>query len=152
MSDVTRDGIAVQPVGQSAEQPPRLAVIIGGQPGHSSEWRIDDPDRVMRAWSMLTASGQELHQVNLPPGAESRLGRQLRAVIAELERSLSPALTAELHRLLSASAEPTPAELRVAYAGVSGWTGGLVVAILSQLEEAGAGPGAASALEARPDH
>jgi len=100
-------------------RPPRLAVIIGGEPGQISGCRIDDPDQVMRAWSMRNASNQELHQVGLSAGAESRLGRQLQALAAELERSLSPALTAELQRLLRPSRpeELTPAELRVEYAG-----------------------------------
>jgi Protein of unknown function (DUF2587) len=115
-------------------------VIIGGEPGQTSECRIDDPDQVMRAWSMLNASNQELHQVSLPTGAEPRLGRQLQALAAEVGRSPSPALTSELQRLLrpSRAEDLTPAELRVEYAGVLGWTGGLIVAILAQLDKASA--------------
>jgi hypothetical protein len=127
-------------------------MIIGGQPGQASECRVDDPDRVLRAWSMLNASGQELHQVSLPPGMELRLGRQLQALAAELERSLSPALTAELQHLLrlSGSEAPTPGELRVEYASVLGWTSGLVVAMLSQLDAARARRSAPRGLEAPP--
>jgi len=133
MNDATREGTNTQRAGQPAQPPPRLAVIIGGEPGQITECRIDDPDQVMRAWSMLNASNQELRQVSLPPGAESRLGRQPQVLAAELERSLSPALTAELQRLLRLSRpeELTRAELNVEYAGVLGWTGGLIVAILA---------------------
>jgi hypothetical protein len=154
MSYATRDGTSTQRVGQPAEPRPRLAVIIGGEPGQMSECRIDDPDQVMRAWSMLNASDQELHQVSLPAGAEPRLGRQLHTLAAELERSLSPALTAELQRLLGPgrAEEMTPAELRVEYAGVLGWTGGLIIAILAQLEKASAPRRATPALEAPPGH
>ena len=154
MNDAARNVGNARRAGQSAEPQPRLAVIIGGQPGQISECRIDDPDRVMRAWSMLNAADQELHQASVPPGAESRLGRQLHAVADELERSLSPALTAELKRLLRLSGSDvlTPGELRVEYAGVLGWTGGLVAAILRQLEEASARCSAAPELEAQPDH
>jgi hypothetical protein len=103
---------------------------------------------------MLNASDQELHQVSLAAGTESRLGRQLHALAAELERSLSPALTAELQHLLRPGRpeELTPAELRVEYAGVLGWTGGLIVAILAQLEKARLRAGAMPRLEPAPDH
>jgi len=148
MNDVTRVGGSAQ--AQAAKPGLRLAMIIGGQPGQATECRVDDPDRALRAWSMLCASDQELHQVSVPPGTELRLGRQLQAVAAELERSLSPALTAELQRLLrlSGSEGPTPGELRVEYASVLGWTSGLVVAMLSQLDAAGARRSAQRELEA----
>lgn len=154
MNDAVRNGGNARRAGQPAEPQPRLAVIIGGQPGQISECRIDNPDRVLRAWSMLNAAEQELHQASVSPGAESRLGRQLHAVAAELERSLSPALTTELERLLrfSGSELLTPAELRVEYAGVLGWTAGLVAAILRQLEEASAPRSAAPRSEPHPEH
>ncbi len=138
MNDAEPDGgnppRAVQPGGLR----PRLAVIIGDQAGQAGECRVDDPGRVLRAWSLLNASDQELHQVSLPPGAESRLERQLQTLTAELEKSLSPALTAELQSLLrlSGSDAPTAGELRIEYASLLGWTGGLIVAMLGQLESA----------------
>ena len=140
MDDVPRHEGNDRSAGRSAESQPRVAVIIGGQPGQIGECRVDDPGRLLRAWSLLNASDQELHQVSLPPGATSRLGRQLHAVAAELDRSLPIALTAELQRVLKlGESQPlTPAELRVEYAGVLGWTGGLIVAMLAQLENAGA--------------
>jgi hypothetical protein len=63
-------------------------------------------------------------------------------------------LTAELQRLLRPGRpeELTPAELRVEYAGVLGWTGGLIVAILAQLDKASAPRRAVPGLEAAPGH
>ncbi len=154
MQGAARDGDNAARAGQPAEARPRLAVIIGGQPGDLSECRIDDPDRVMRAWFLLVAAEQELHQVSLSPGAESRLGQQLHAVTAELERSLSPALTAELRRLRRVNGSPVPtlAELRTECASLAGWTGGLVTAMLGQLEEASARRGVTPEPGAGPDH
>lgn len=128
-------------------------MIVGGQHGDVSECRIDDPGQLMRAWSMLKAADQELHKVSLPPGAVERLGRQLQALVAELERSLSPALTGELERLLEVgeAATPTPPALRVEHAGLLGWTSGLVIAMLAQLDNASAGRGADIGPESAPN-
>jgi len=89
---------------------------------------VDAPDRVLRIWAMLASASVELHQASLRPETVARLQRQLDALTAELDRSLSPALAAEL----------TADELRVKYATVLSWTIGLVIGILSQLEEASA--------------
>jgi hypothetical protein len=153
MNEAARNGDNAQRAGGPTEPRPRLAVIIGGQSGQVSECRVGDPARVLRAWSMLNASDEELHQVSLPPEAEARLERQLHALTAELERSLSPALTAELQRLvrLSSSEAPTAAELRVEYAGLLGWTGGVIIAMLGQLERARAPRSAGPELEAQPE-
>ncbi len=63
--------------------------------------------------------------------------RQLAAVSAEIERSVSPALADELHRLLGhRTAEPSPREVRIEYVALLGWVSGLVIGMLSQLEAA----------------
>jgi len=118
-------------------RPPRLAVLLG--PPGSRAWRVEMPDRVLRAWAMLSVAYDELHQAPLTPAAAARLGRQLQAVTAELERSVSPALARELRRVTCAggTAPCTPRELRVAYASLLGWAGGLVTGMLDQLEVAG---------------
>ena len=84
--------------------PPRLAVIMGRPADASRVCRVDAPDRVLRIWAMLASADGELHQASLRPGEVARLQRQLDALTAELERSLSPALAAELHRLVGREA------------------------------------------------
>ncbi|HTQ94665.1 MAG TPA: proteasome activator [Streptosporangiaceae bacterium] len=123
-----------------ASAPPRLAVILGRAADASRVCRVDAPDRVLRVWAMLASADDELHQASLRPGEVARLQRQLDAVTAELERSLSPALARELHHLVGgeAGAELTADELRVEYATLLSWTIGLVIGILTELEKASA--------------
>jgi len=120
--------------------PPRLAVTLGRAADASRVCRVDAPDRVLRIWAMLASAGAELHQASLRPEAVARLQRQLDVLIAELERSLSPALASELHHLVGwdADAELTADELRVEYATLLSWTIGLVIGILTELEMASA--------------
>jgi hypothetical protein len=120
--------------------PPRLAVIMGRAADASRVCRVDAPDRVLRIWAMLASADGELHQASLRPGVVARLQRQLDVLIAELERSLSPALGSELHHLVDrkAGTELTADELRVEYACLLAWTIGLVMGILTQLEVASA--------------
>ncbi len=117
-------------------RPLRLAVLIGRSADASRTCRVDSPDRLLRIWALLNSADDELHQVTLPPGALARLQRQFDAFVAELERSLSPALAGELRHLVSRTepTAPTADELRMEYASLLGWTGGLVVGVLSQLE------------------
>ncbi len=120
--------------------PPRLAVTMGRPADPSRICRVDAPDRVLRIWAMLASADGELHKASLRPEEVARLQRQLDALTAELKRSLSPALAAELHHLVGreAGAELTADELRVEYAALLAWTIGLVIGILTQLEEASA--------------
>ena len=116
--------------------PPRLAVTMGRPADASRICRVDAPDRVLRIWAMLASADGELHKASLRPEEVARLQRQLDALTAELERSLSPALAAELHHLVGreAGAELTADELRVEYAALLAWTIGLVIGILSQID------------------
>lgn len=147
------------PVGQPEVEPeaeavsaPRLAVVMGRATDASRICRVDAPDRVLRIWAMLSSADGELHQASLRPEATLRLQRQLDALTAELERSLSPALAGELHRIIDrrdTDTKLTADELRVEYATLLAWTIGLVIGILSQLEAADlktARPGAAPPL------
>jgi hypothetical protein len=119
---------------------PRLAVVMGRAADASRVCRVQAPDRVLRIWAMLASADGELRQASLRPEAVARLQRQLDALTAELERSLSPALAGELHHLVGrkADAELTAAELRVEYATLLSWTIGLVIGILTELEVASA--------------
>jgi len=128
-------GSGKQPGGQ-AVTPPRLAVVLGRQTDADRICRVDEPDRVLRIWALLNDADNELHQVSLPPAAAPRLQRQLDALTGELERSVSPALAGELRHLIpqGQATAPTADELRVEYASLLGWTGGLVIGMLSQIE------------------
>jgi hypothetical protein len=135
------------PVGRPEIEPeaeavaaPRLAVVMGKQADVSRICRVDAPDRVLRIWAMLSTAEGDLNQSSLPPETTRRLRRQLDAIIAELERSLSPALAGELHRIIDRDkdTEPTADELRVEYAALLAWTIALVIGILSQIEAEGA--------------
>ena len=128
--------------GAQVVTPPRLAVIMDRPAVAGRVCRVDAPDRVLRIWAMLASASDDLHQASLRPGEVARLQRQLDALTAELERSLSPALASELHHLVGweAGAELTADELRVEYAALLAWTIGLVIGILTQLEQAGAKP------------
>ena len=120
--------------------PPCLAVIMGRTADASRACRVDAPDRVLRIWAMLASASDELHQGSLRPEAVARLQRQLDVLIAELERSLSPALVGELHHLVGreTGAELTADELRIEYVSLLSWTIGLVIGILTELEVASA--------------
>ena len=100
---------------------------------------MDAPGRVLRVWALLNRADDELRQGRLPSAAAPRLQRQLDVLTGELERSVSPALADELRHLIcqSHAAAPTADELRVEYASLLGWTGALVIEMLSQIEVAG---------------
>ena len=121
----------------------RLAVVLGGPPGAPDACRVEAADRVMRVWALLNAADSELHQVRLPAEAVGRLQRQLEAITAELEGAVSEELAGELDRLIRrrGTAPPTVGELRIEYASLLGWVGGLVVGMLSELELASADTG-----------
>jgi hypothetical protein len=119
---------------------PCLAVEMDRPTDASRICRVDAPDRVLRIWAMLRNAEEELHQASLPPEMTARLRRQFDALTAELEKSLSPALAGELHRIIDwdKDTELTAGELRVEYATLLAWTIGLVIEMLTQLEAANA--------------
>ena len=96
----------------------------------------------MRVWALLNAADSELHQARLPAEAVGRLQRQLEAITAELEGAVSGELAGELDRLVRrhGTVPATVGELRVEYADLLGWTGGLVIAMLDQLATAKLAP------------
>lgn len=123
----------------SHEMPSRFAVVLPGRGGPDRAGRVEAPGRVLRMWSLLNNAEEEFRQVKLPAGAQARLGQQLETVTAELEKSVSPVLASELRRLIGHDDGSAPLrldDLRVTYAGVLGWTGGLVIAMLDQLSTA----------------
>ena len=129
------------PTAVTATVPSRPVVMLGGPAGSPCAYRVEEPDRLLRVWGMLSAASDELHKVKLPSGAVARLQQQLKATIAELEQAISPALAGELDHLTRHGTVPaTTSELRIEYASLLGWTGGLVIAMLDRLQQDNATP------------
>ncbi len=124
-----------------ADPGPRIPVpwvaVSFSRPGAGPVYRVDSPGRVLRLWSSLNAAAREVRADELPPGARGRLRQVLTGVSAELGQCVSPALAEELGGLLGpVTAVPDASELRVDYALLLGWLGGLVIGMLDQLESA----------------
>ena len=73
----------------------RFVVIVGEPADGGSAFRIEDPARLLRVWSLLQATLEQLEKVTLPPEEMPGLQRQLQVVRRELERAVSPPLAAE---------------------------------------------------------
>jgi len=110
----------------------RFVVIVGEPAGVGSALRIEEPDRLLRIWSLLQATSEQLDSATLPPEGIPGLQRQLQTIRGELERALSPPLAAELRRILP-SPDPTPSAgaLRIECAALVSWTASLVVQMLT---------------------
>jgi hypothetical protein len=133
MTVVSATQRAAGPAGSATA--PRVAIAVGRPDSPGTTYRVDSPDRLLRMLALLTEADDELRQVDLPPQSLARVERQLDAVTAEIERSVSPALADELHRLLGdRAAAPGPREVRIQYVALLGWVSGLVIGMLSQLE------------------
>ena len=118
-------------MGHEARPAPRVVIVVGRSAQAGTVYRVEAPDRVLRMFGLLTAARDELDLANLPPEARARLQRLLEIVRAELDRSVSPALADELHRLVFPDEkEPSAAQLRLEYASLLGWASGLVVGML----------------------
>jgi hypothetical protein len=116
---------------------PRVAVELGRPARDGKAYRIEAPDRVLRMWFVLNTVAEQRQLVTLPPQSRARVRRLLRAVSGELERSVSPALASELHHLEGwGEAGSEVGQLRVELASLLGWTSGLVLSMLSELEAA----------------
>lgn len=127
-----------QPGKDGAATPARRFVVIVGEPanGGSAFW-IEEPDRLLRVWALLQATSEQLDGATLPPEGIPGLQRQLQAIHSELERAVSPALAAELRRILPwHDATPSAGALRIECAVLSSWVGSLVVQTLAALAAA----------------
>ena len=124
--------------GHDVAAPVRRFVVIVGKPvdvGPAD--RIEEPDRLLRAWSLLEATYEQLDWAALPPEGVPRLQRQFLVIRRELERAVSPPLVAELRRILPArDAAPSADALRIDYAVLLSWSGSLMVEMLRALAAA----------------
>jgi len=132
----------------------RFAVIVGGPVGGSAR-RVEAPARLLRVWSLLEATREQIGHAAVPPEALPRLQRQLREVRRELESTVSPALAAELRRIAPLRDEaPSAAGLRTECAVLTSWAGSLTIQMLSALAAArkplSRQPAAAGSWQAQP--
>ena len=121
-----------------AATPGRRFVVIVGEPADGgSAFRIEEPDRLLRVWSLLQATSEQLDGATLPPEGIPGVQRQLEAIHSELERAVSPSLAAELRRILPThDAIPSAGALRIECAVLLSWVGSLVVQTLAALAAA----------------
>ena len=111
---------------------PQFVVIVGDPAHGGSAFRIENPALLLRVWSLLRATREQLDSATLPPGGSPGLQRQLRSIRRELELAVSPSLVAELRRILpSHDSTPSAGTLRIESAVLEGWVGSLVVQMLS---------------------
>jgi len=118
---------------QDGAAPPGRFVVTVGEPADGDPaCRIEEPDRLLRVWSLLQATSEQLDSATLPPEGMPGLQRQLQAIRRELDRAVSPPLAAELRRILPAH-EPAPSAgaLRIECAVLLSWVGSLVVQMLT---------------------
>lgn len=114
--------------------PARRLVVVVGQPVGDATCRIEEPGRLLRVWSLLQVTYEQADWDALNPEVVLRLRRQLRAMRRELERAVSPALAAELRRILPfQDAAPGTGALRIEYAALLSWSGSLVAEMLRAL-------------------
>jgi hypothetical protein len=107
--------MSTQPRDDEAAKPVRRFVIVVGTPaGEGPVSRIEDPPRLLRLWLVLQATLEQLESSTLSPEKLPGLQRQLLVIRRELERAMSPPLTAEIQRIApSHEGEPTANALRI---------------------------------------
>jgi hypothetical protein len=148
-AEITR----MQPGGDGAEAPVRRFVIILGDPADDgSVSRIEDPARLLRLWSLLQATFEQLEGTTLAPEGMPGVQRQLQTIRRELEQAVSPSLTAELRRILPPrDAAPSAGGLRIECAVLSSWVSSLVLQMLAVFVGARERPPQAGAAAASAD-
>jgi hypothetical protein len=123
------------------EPRPRIEVALGPVAGIGRPYRVAAPARVLRMWGMLNQASQELSAHNLPPEAVARLPGVFVTVTEELRHSVSPALRTERDQLIGSFGDGADVmQVRIEYASLLGWLGGLVISMLSELDTAASLP------------
>ena len=127
---------AQQPAGPGRAGPATRIVVALGKPVQGpGARRVESPERVLRMWEMLSEAGDELRLETVPPEALARIHALVKAVAAELQGAVSPALARELSHLIDGcGAEPSASEVRIEYASLLGWLAGLVIGMSAQLQ------------------
>jgi hypothetical protein len=122
--------------GQPGDETPapvqRLVVIVGEPADGGSAFRVEDPARLLRVWSVVQATLNQLEGVTLPPEVIPGLQRQLQAIRRELDRAVSAPLAAEFQRIVPPrDPAPSAGALRIEYAVLANWAASLVVRMLT---------------------
>jgi proteasome activator-like protein len=123
----------------AAGTPLRYVVIVGEHSDDgSAAYRIEDPARLLRVYSLLQATFEQLQGATLPSEGMPGLQRQLEVIRRETERAVSPALAAELRRILPAH-DPAPSvgALRIEFTVLVSWVASLIVQMLAAFAAAG---------------
>jgi hypothetical protein len=129
----TAESTTRQP-GPDGAAPPlgRFVVIVGEPADGGSAFRIEDPARLLRIWSLLGATLEQIEGTALPRETTPGVRRQLQVIRRDLELAVSPPLAAEFRRILpSHDADPGAGEVRIECAALAGWVEGLVVRMLA---------------------
>jgi hypothetical protein len=123
----------MRPGQDEAPTPVRRFVVIVGEPADGgSAFRIEDPARLLRVWSLLREVLGQLDAATLPPEGMPGLQRQLQAIRREVERAVSPPLAGELRRILPPrDLAPSAGTLRIECAALASWVASLVVRMLA---------------------
>ena len=115
----------------------RVVVALGRPVQGPGAPRVESPERVLRMWEMLYAVSDDLKLETMPPETLARIRQLLETATTEPRRSISPALARELDHLIGdGGSEASASEVRIQYASLLGWLGGLVIGMYRQLEEA----------------
>ena len=117
--------------------PRRVAVAVGKPADGGRACRVEDPGRLLRVWSLLQATSEQIDRAALPPEGMPRLQHQLQAIRHELDKAVSSPLAAELRRILPPQdVAPSAGALRIECAVLLSWTGSLVIQMFSALTAA----------------
>jgi hypothetical protein len=121
----------------TAAQERGFTVTIGQRAGGLA-YRVEVPGRLLRIWSLLQATQEQIDDATVPPEGVPPLQRQLWAIRRELEDTVSPALVTELRRIAPPSEDsPSAARLRIECAILTSWTGTLTMEMLNTIEAVG---------------
>lgn len=121
-----------------ADELARRFTVVIGEPAGRAACRVEAPGRLLRVWSLLQATHEQIDRAGLPPDGIPGLQRQLRAIRRELEGTVSPPLAAELRRIAPPRDDtPSAAGLRIECAALTSWAGSVTMQMLSTLEAAG---------------
>jgi len=134
-------GRSITASGKQAEddkdRPTRQFAVVVGESAGGAACRIEAPERLLRVWSLLQATHEQIDHGALPPEDLPRLQRQLQAIRRELADTVSPPLAAELQRIAPPWDEaPSAAGLRIECAALAIWAGSLTMDMLGILEAA----------------